>query len=327
MKKNPKVVLLLLTALLIISILISSCTRNTTQNNQNNAETLPAVDTAGSVTGDWIIQRELADPQKLNPITVQDALGQEYSLYIFEKLLFAGDRTTLDPLPWLAESDPEVSEDHLTYTFRLKKNITFSNGKPLTGEDVLFSFKAMKNPLVDDAALRNYYESLKKAELVDGDKYIIRFTLSKPYFKAKLVLGDLQIMSKELIDPEGLTDKYTWEDCAGDMKTASNNQPLKKFADFFNGEAMNRNPKYLVGSGPYIFEKWETGQYVQLKRNDNYWNRNGSFGRSFASKLVLRVIQDEAAGVVSAKNKEIDLMYLSKPFDYVKTSQTLISLT
>lgn len=298
--------------------LLSSCGKKDTTQKTTDTSTLAAVDTAGAVNGDWIIQRELSDPQKLNPITVQDASGQEFSLYIFEKLLFAADRKNLDPIPWLAESEPVVSDDHMIYTFKLKKNITFSNGKALTGEDVIFSFKAMKNPLVDDAALRNYYENLKKAELVDGDKFTIRFTMSKAYFKAKLVLGDLQILSKEVVDADGLTDNYSWEDCA-DLKTAQNNPALKKFADYFNSEEMNRNPKYLIGSGPYIFEKWETGQYVQFRRNPNYWNRDGNFGRSFPEKIVIKVIQDESSAIVAAKNRDIDLMYTNKPTDYMKT--------
>ena len=305
---------------LLAALFFYSCGGNNQKITQNKDQDylMPSVDTTGAVTGDWVIHRELADPQKLNPITVQDATGQEYSLYIFEKLLFAADRTTMDPIPWLAEALPEISPDHLIYTFKLKKNITFSNGKPLTGDDVIFSFKCMKNPLVDDAALRNYYESLKRVELVDGDKYTIRFTLSKPYFKAMLVLGDMQIMSKEVDDPEGLTDKYTWEDCA-DVNAAQKNSVISKYAEFFNSEDMNRNPKYLIGSGPYVFYKWETGQTVEMRRNDNYWNKSGNFGMAYPSKIILKIIQDESAAVVAAKNKEIDLLYLMKPVDYAKT--------
>ncbi|HEY3251507.1 MAG TPA: ABC transporter substrate-binding protein, partial [Ignavibacteria bacterium] len=137
------------------------------------------VDTAGAVVGDWIIQRELADPQSLNPITLQDATGREFSLHVFERMLWAANRENYDLVPWLAEAPPEETPDHLTYTYKLKKNITFSNGKPLTGEDVVFTFKAALNPLVDAAQLRNAIDMVKNVELVNGDKYIIRFTLSK----------------------------------------------------------------------------------------------------------------------------------------------------
>ena len=311
---------LLVSLIIFASLAAINCGNRNTNNNTdiNERYTLPPVDTAGAVVGDWVIQREMADPQRLNPITVQDAIGQELSYYIFERLLWAADRTTYETIPWLAESYPEISDDHLVYTFHLKKNIRFSNGKPLTGDDVIFTFKAIKNPLVDDAALRNYYASLKKVELVNGDKYTIRFFMSKPYFKARGVLGDAQIMSKEVMDPKGLTDKYTWDETS-DPATAQKNESLKEFAEFFNSEEAGRSPKYLIGSGPYIFEKWETGQYVELRRNPNYWNRDSSYGRVYPAKIIVKVVQDESAAIVSAKNKEIDLMYIVKPIDYVKT--------
>src|SRR4030095_819432 len=245
------------------------------------------IDTAGAVTGDWIIQREFADPQSLNPIVVQDANGVEFSKHIFERLLWFANRENYDLVPWLAEGLPEETPDHLSYTYKIKKNVTVSNGKPLTGEDVVFTFKAALNPLVDAAQLRNAINMVKNVELVNGDKFTVKITLSKPYFKAVYTLSDMQIMSKEVIDFEGLTDKYTFEDCL-DINKAPNNGSLKKFADFFNSQDMSRNPKYLIGSGYYIFEKWDTGQWVYFRRNPNYWNQTATFGRVYPEKLIIK---------------------------------------
>ena len=55
--------------------------RYTNKTNQKDYSLIEPSDTVGAVVGDWIVQRELADPQRLNPITVQDASGQEFSLY------------------------------------------------------------------------------------------------------------------------------------------------------------------------------------------------------------------------------------------------------
>lgn len=310
---------LLLLTILMLTLSSVNCGKQDTQSviTEQDEYQLPAVDTTGAVTGDWILQRELADPQSLNPLTLQDASGREFSYYIFERLMWAADRTSYDVIPWLADSLPQVSEDHLTYIFKLKKNITFSNGRPMTGDDIIFTFKALMNPLVDAAQLRNYVENVKTVELTGGDKYTIKFSLSKTYFRSVVAISDIQILSKEVVDPERLTDKYTWDDCK-DMETAKKNPAIVKFADFFNSEDVNRSPKYLIGSGPYIFEKWETGQFVYFKRNPNYWNKDGQFGMAYPEKLVIRVIQDQSAAVVAAKNKEIDLMYVVKPADFVK---------
>src|SRR3972149_2153621 len=114
----------LLTALFCLSSI--NCTKKQTTTGNNDTEyTLPPVDTVGAVGGDWIIQRELADPQGLNPITLQDATGREFSYHVFERLMWAYDRTTYDIYPWLAEAPPEETPDHLNFTYRIKKNITF----------------------------------------------------------------------------------------------------------------------------------------------------------------------------------------------------------
>ena len=311
------IISVLLTALLTLTF-FSCGNKKQTQNDVSLSleYDIGKIDTAGAVTGDWIIQRELADPQSLNPITLQDATGREFSLHIFERLMWANDRTTYDIHPWLAEAPPEETPDHLNYTYKIRKNITFSNGKPLTGEDIIFTFKAALNPLVDAAQLRNAINMVSRVELVNGDKYTVKVILSKPYFKALYSISDVQIMSKAVCDPEGLTDKYTFEDCS-DFAIAQKNDAMKKFADFFNSQDMVRNPKYLIGSGPYIFEKWDTGQWVYFKRNPNYWNSSAAHGYVFPEKLILKVIPDQSAAVVAAKNKEIDLMYVVRPSDFV----------
>jgi peptide/nickel transport system substrate-binding protein len=306
------------TSTVLILFLTSACSRKQSAVNETvNYTNIAEVDTAGAVSGDWIIQRELADPQSLNPITLQDATGREYSLHIFERLMWAANRENYELIPWIAESFPEISSDQLSYTFNIRKDVRFSDGKPLSGKDLIFTFKAAMNPLVDAAQLRQSIDMLNKVELVNGDEYRVRFIFSRPYFKAVYAICDIQIMAKHTADPEGLTDKYTFEECR-DIESARKNQAMKKFADWFNSQEMNRNPQNLIGSGPYIFEKWETGQWVYFRRNPDYWNKNGAYGRAFPDKLVIRVIQDQSSATVAAKNREIDLMYVTKPVDFVK---------
>lgn len=309
----------LLLSIALSALLSFNCGKkeDTTNKVADDYTKIAATDTTGAVTGDWIIQRELADPQSLNPVTLQDATGREFSQHVFERLMWAAGREDYELVPWLTEGPPEETPDHLSYTFRLKKNITFSDGKPLTGNDVIFTFKAMMNPLVDAAQSRQAIDMLKNVELVNGDPYTVRFILSRPYFKAIYALSDFQIMSKAAADPENLTDKYTFEECK-DMASAQKNPAMKKFADFFNSQEANRDPSRLIGSGPYIFEKWDTGQWVYFKRNPNYWNRASVHGMTYPEKLIIRVIQDQSAATVAAKNKEIDLMYVTKPMDFVK---------
>ncbi|MDQ3194113.1 MAG: ABC transporter substrate-binding protein, partial [Bacteroidota bacterium] len=238
-------------------------------------------------------------------------------IYMYENLLEL-DRITYELTPLIAKSMPVVSDDHLTYTFDLKENVTFSDGTPLTGEDVIFTVKVIKNPFTDAQALRNYFDDVKSVELVDGNKYKVRFNMSRPYFRAIYSISDMEIIPRHILNKDNVNDKFTWEELADASKTfdAKKHPELQKFADFINTEEISRDPKYLIGSGPYILDKWTTGQSVTLKRNENYWNRKEI--PYFPSKLIFKTIKDQNAAIVATKNKEIDEMQVYQPIDFVE---------
>lgn len=308
--------LLNIKTLIIVPILtllfITGCGKNNNTSSNNDVDTTVfSVDTNGAIQGDWIIIHEIADAQGMNPITTNDASASEIQAYIYETLNNI-DPVTFDLIPYLAEL-PEVSTDHLTYTYQLKKNTAFSDGNPVTGEDVIFSMKAIKNPFADDAALRNYYESVTRVDLVNGDPYKIKITMSKPYWRAIYNNGIFPIVSKRVLDPQGLTDKFTWEELSS-YKLASKDPNLRKFSDFFNSQEASREPKYIIGTGPYIYDNWKTGQEITLSRNPNYWDK--SHTPAYINKIVFKTIQDNSAAVVAAKNNEIDAMYAIVPSDF-----------
>ena len=147
----------------------------------------------GSVTGDWLLLHMLSDPEQLNPLTSNDAGASSILGYIFQGLL-TRDPRTLELKPLLAESRPVISADKLTYTFKIRRDATFQDGHPLTGEDVLFSIKAIKCPLVNAPFLRVYYASVVDAELVDD--YTIRFVTKEPYFLNENVLGGIDVLPR-----------------------------------------------------------------------------------------------------------------------------------
>ena len=304
-------------------IMISSCGRKkeeTTKSKENTEFQLTELtqpDVKDAVTGDWVIRQEMSDAEKLNPTVTNDASAQGIYIYIFEPLIDV-DRETYEIKPIIAKAPPVVSDDHLTYTYDLKENVTFSDGKPLTGEDVIFTIKTIKNPFTDAQALRNYFVDLKSVELVDGNKFKVRITMSKPYFKAVYTIGATAITPKHILDKDGMNDKFTWEELNAAQKSMDPKKypELQKYADFLNSQEVSRDPKYVVGSGPYILEKWITGQSVTLKRNDNYWNIKEI--PNFPAKLVFKTIQDQNAAIVAAKNKEVDQMFVIQPLDFVE---------
>ena len=154
--------------------------------NRGTQQAVAKEEPAVQTTGDWLIIHSLSDPEQLNPLTSNDSASSDVLGYIFEGLLTRNPRT-LELKPFIAEARPAVSKDKLIYTFTIRRDVRFQDGRPLTGEDVLFSIKAIKCPLVNAPFLRVYYNSVVDAQLVDP--YTIRFVTKEPYFLNEEVLG------------------------------------------------------------------------------------------------------------------------------------------
>jgi peptide/nickel transport system substrate-binding protein len=261
------------------------------------------------VTGDWLLQHILSDPEQLNPLTSNDAGSSEVLGYIIESLLDRDPRT-LELRPLLALARPEISADKLEYTFKIRQDAHFQDGRPVTGEDVLFSIKAIKCPLVNAPFQRVYYDSIVDAQLLDP--HTIRFKAREPYFLNETVLGSTSVLPRHYYDPDNLLKDVTVTELAGDY--SKHDEQVRKFAQNFN-QNYSRNP---MGSGPYKFKNWSTGQEVELERDPNYWG-NGKEGidQVYLDAHKFRVINNMDAALVNLKAGNLDEMRL-QPLQHVK---------
>ncbi len=255
------------------------------------------------VTGDMVFHHELSDPQGLNPYTTNDNSAKTLFTLIFDSMLEQDPKTT-EFVPSLAESMPELSADHLQYTFHLRKNVVFSDGHPLTAADVLFSFKTIKNPLILDAsALRNYFDDVTDVQAPDD--YTIVVHMKKPYFMAEIQLGDLRIVPKHVLDPKNLTDQYTFAE-TNDTNAIQKNPAIQQFADWFGSAEMKRDPKLLIGSGPYVYQQWKTGEKIVLHRNKKAWATPCAWRQAHVDVVVGVIINDRNAALSAMKTEDID---------------------
>jgi peptide/nickel transport system substrate-binding protein len=258
---------------------------------------------AKPVTGDWLVLHSSSDPEQLNPVTSNDATAAEVLGYIFESLLMRDPRT-LDLKPYLAEERPALSSDKLTYTFKIRHDVHFQDGRPLTGADVLFSIKVIKCTLVNAPFLRVYYNSVVDAELVDP--YTVRFVTKEPYFLNESQLGGISILPRHYYDPGDLLDKITVRDISKDPSQLP--EAVKKFADNFN-KGYNRNP---MGSGPFKFGEWKTGRTVELIRDEKYWGKGkAGIDQAFLDRIRYRIINNPDAALVTLKSGGLDMMDLT----------------
>ncbi len=266
-------------------------------------------DDATPVTGDWLIIHSMSDPEQLNPLTSNDASASSILQHIFQSLL-TRDPQSLELKPLVAMERPTIAEDKKSYTFTIRRDIHFQDGRPLTGEDVLFSIKAIKCPLVNAPFWRVYFESVIDARL--RDEYTIEFLISEPYFLNESMLGGIDVLPRHYYDPENLLKDVTLADL---RKPADQLPPgVQKFADAFN-KNFSRNP---MGSGPYIFEDWKTGREIELVRDYNYWG-NGKAGidQPYLDRYKYRIINNPDAALVRLKSGSLDYMGLT-PIQHVR---------
>ena len=267
-------------------------------------------DVGEPVQGDSVVVRFEAEPDSLNPLTSVTAVAH-YALWgaknsqVYELLLGYNTKDWDVTEPLLAEARPTVSADLLTYTINIREGVKWHDGRPFTAEDVLFTYKAAAHPLTDAAAIRSYLTDLADVQ-VDGRT--IRFVMSRAnvYNERNVVTNILPIISKHVFDETGLLDGCSYKDIVGPK--GKNDPKSKEFAERFNKHPANRAP---VGTGPYKFEKWDSGREIVLSRNTDYWGQ-----KPYLDKIVYRIITDYPAALTALKAGEIDLQPRLLPIQY-----------
>lgn len=288
------------TALVALTALSLSSCRDKAQISGEGGD---KADAGSPITGDWVFIHELSDAESLNLITANDATSQEVHLLMYETLTTV-DPFTLDLIPWVADSLPVMSEDKLSYEYTIRKDAKFSDGTPITANDFIFYLKMIKNPLVPNAApLRGYYSRVDRLEMVNNDPHRLRAVMSEPYYLAKQFIGELYAFPKHIWDPEGTSDKIAFADLNAGKTTPEISQMAEKVNDVTKGF----DKKFLVGSGPYMFEEFRRNDRLVLARNTNYWNAANPLGKTYPDRIVYRTINDMTAATAALKTGDVDV--------------------
>jgi peptide/nickel transport system substrate-binding protein len=235
--------------------------------------------------GDWLVRHFSGEPRTLNPLSIDASMESRYiySRNIFETLFYYDlDYEGVKLEPVLAEK-MEISEDGLKVTVTLKENIWFSDGEPVTADDVIFTYNTMMDPNVDAADMRNYYQNFE--DVVKLDERTVQFRLKEVFWQTIESVGVFYVMPEHI---------YRYEDAM----------------EFNNYRS---NP---VGSGPYVFERWDVGQQIVLTRNENYWDKKPAI-----EKLVFRYITNSTAALQALESGDVDYMEPTSEQFYEKTHE------
>lgn len=242
-----------------------------------------------------------AEPESLHPIMGGDVYNTYFNNYVHDSMC-ANNFNTWAFDPRLAEKW-DIGKDGLSFTFFLRKDATFSNGEPVTAEDVKFSLETIREPKHQALNMIPYFEKISKVEVID--KHTVKFTASEKYFQNLNSLCGMIILPKSVY---------------GDINKSVKMQ------------------KEAIGAGPYVLSKYDKGQSITIKRNDKWygWNVPALKGYYNFDQINFRFTKDDNILVERLKKGDIDyaefkstdtfLKATGKPFKPKTVSEKFIGL-
>jgi peptide/nickel transport system substrate-binding protein len=208
-----------------------------------------------------------------SPYAQSGGTGYTTWMNIYEPLMrldLNGDDAKL--LPVLAER--WETPDAKTWTFYLRKGLTFTDGSPFTVEDAIFSYNRIMN---DPDSLQADQLKTWLVSMEALDSHTLKMELNRPNSTWLDELRNKGIMSKTHFEKMG-SDK----------------------------EKADRQP---VGTGPFLFKEWVQGQRFVLTKNANYWGTKVE-----PDEVVIRYIPEEVARLTALNNGEIDVLAALPPY-------------
>lgn len=183
-------------------------------------------------------------------------------------------------VPQLASS--WEATDDTTYVYQIRDDVTFSDGSPMTMDDVLFSIERIMNP--DTASyLLWMFDNVESVEQT----------------------GDWEL-TVHLKEPSA-SWKYIFATTAGHVISKSYYEA--------NQDTFGTAEGGLVGTGPYVFDSWQSGQEIVLKRNENYWDKDQTIAMD---TLVFKIIPEDTTRVTALQTGEVDFT-ANTPADLLDT--------
>lgn len=212
-----------------------------------------------------------SDAVSFHPYVTSDSASSGYQATVWASGLLRLDENTLDYIPNMAESY-SISEDGLTFTFKLRPDLKWSDGEPLTAHDFQYAYDNATKP-------ENEYPYLSQLEFIKSykalDDQTLEVKIGEVYAPA---LGQMAGLITPL--PKHIWEKLDWSD------------PEK------NPEILNPT----VVSGPYKLKEWKRDQYALFEANESYWYH----GAPNITESSVEIVPDSDISYEKMKSGEAD---------------------
>ena len=214
-----------------------------------------------------------------NPVLADQVYDDYVVACVFDALV--DNDAKGDYIPGLATW--EISDDHLTYTFTLKKGVAFSDKSALTTEDVAFTYETMARPGYDGP--RSYAVDMFKGyaafnagetDVFEGIKIIDKNTIAFTF--------ESEIDGEPVASPANI-------ECFVYGIMSKKYYAFDSWDDF---KELNEKP---FGSGMLVFDSWALNDYVSLKKNKNYWDKSNAV--KIDGVLMTNVPEESMIGALS----------------------------
>ena len=212
-------------------------------------------------------------PDNLDPQTARGNRNWWVLAEFYETLTYLPGGS-LDAAPLLAESW-DVSDDGLTYTFKLKPDITFTTGHPLNADAVKFSIDRLHDIGLGPLYMTDAFDSAKVV-----DEMTVQFTLKYPYAAWPVILSNPAVLG--VIDPAF-------------VKENGGSTPEKR-NDFVS--------THTAGTGAWTLKTWDQGTRIVLARNPNYWQ---GWDGDHVEEVVLETVPEESTRLLRLERGDVDI--------------------
>ncbi|MCS7076612.1 MAG: ABC transporter substrate-binding protein [Bacteroidia bacterium] len=272
---------------------------------------------------DWVIIRHSTDIECLNPIINTTPKNQHINQFVFQSLNGVNPKT-LEIVPFLAAL-PTRSEDGKSHFFEIRNDAVWGDGTPITGEDVEFTLKVIKNPKVKSSRLRYFYRGVLdiKVDKNNNKKFEVK------YEQLSYSIAMLKVLPKHIFDPEDLMGKFSIPELNRDTVELSENSKINKFAEQFNSEAFSKKVLFnrACSSGAYYFASCNPSEELVLQRKevwwgDNYYNEPGELFVANPKKIIYRVVKDLRLTMNMLTIQDLDVVYDLPAKEFVEMTKS-----